>query len=150
MDSNTKIVIDDQYTIRFIDYKGDTYCMLKYDPAHNMTITTWSGFIPDEELIKCFKYQAVFCAENKFHVVRGITDLKQNEGSFDGVNKWLAEEYLPRLVKYGFKYTAIVKPLDFYSNLALESQMEITEGLLGMKHFDDYDEAYNWIIHMPD
>jgi hypothetical protein len=140
-------IIEDKYSFRVYNAIKEEIFYYKYEPAYKLAIQTWQNYIPDEDIIAIYQYMAQYAFQHQQLIVASINDLQGVDGSFDGVRDWLANEYLPLGVKYGFRFTAVVRPKDFYAQLALEEAQDIPQNLgYTAQNFNDFDTAYEWIV----
>ena len=136
--------IVDDFNFEVVDSYQRKVFTYHYEPAYQLAIQTWYGFIHPDTIIEIYKYIAKFAYEHKQPIYGSITDLIGIEGSFDSTNDWVVNEYMPRAVKYGFRLAGIIQPQEFYAQLALEDMEEIKRGYQ-TKIFDNFDECYSWI-----
>jgi hypothetical protein len=66
-------------------------------------------------------------------------------GFFDGVNYWLAEYYIPKLLKIGVKYNAFLLSEEFYLHLATDDLDEGLETPFVTHMFGSEDKALRWL-----
>lgn len=128
--------IEDKFQRKIFEYR--------YEPRYKLSIQTWYGFILPQTIIEIYQYIAKFAFERKQLIYGSITDLREIEGSFDSTNEWVANEYIPRAVKYGFRIAGIINSPDFYAQLALEDLEELKNGYKS-KQFDTFEECYAWV-----
>jgi hypothetical protein len=141
-----KFIIEDDYNFRVYNRSEQEVFHYQYDPALKLAIQTWQNYIPDEDIIRVFQYLSQFAVQHKQLIIASINNIEAVDGSFDGIREWLAQEYMPIAVKYGFRYTATVRPTDFYAQLALNEAESIPQDLgYTAQYFDNYAEAYQWI-----
>ncbi len=62
--------------------------------------------------------------------------------------KWGADEWQPKAVSYGWKYWAIVKPLDEIGKMSIE-QISYDYKITGLtiEYFDNVDKAFEWLCN---
>lgn len=128
-------------------YKENLFCDAKYDENQKLSLLNWYGYVPEEAIISTYMTVGYFAKQNNWQVVKTLTDISKMEGSFHKTNEWLTKNYLPKMVEKGFKYSAVVNAKDFFARLAMEDQKELINNLYTNIIFDDYDEAYQWIIN---
>ncbi|MCU0443499.1 MAG: hypothetical protein MUE85_01180 [Microscillaceae bacterium] len=139
-------IIENEYNFRVYNAMKENIFHYKYEPEYKLAIQTWQNYIPDENIIAIYQYMAQYAFQHQQLIVASINNLQGVDGSFDGVRDWLSTEYLPRAVKYGFKFTATVRPKDFYAQLALEEAQDIPQHLgYTAQNFNDFEAAYEWI-----
>jgi len=124
---------------------GKVFYDFTYEPEYKIMIQRFHTFIPDQDLKEIYYAFNRFCAENKLLVIGCISDITAFDGSFDGISEWLYTEFLPQSVKYGYRFDAIVKPNDFYTQLALD-EIRAYPKEFENEIFDTFDEGYQWLI----
>ena len=65
-------------------------------------------------------------------------------GSFSGINDWLGEHLMPKLIRMGLTSNAVVLPADIFSQLAVEDWDEKITGFVS-RNFGNLNEALNWL-----
>jgi hypothetical protein len=87
-------------------------------------------------------------ASNKIAIHRWfgiLVDTSKMNGFFDGVNHWLAEYYIPKLLKIGVKYNAFLLSEEFYLHLATDDLDEGLETPFVTHMFGSEDKALRWL-----
>jgi hypothetical protein len=65
-------------------------------------------------------------------------------GSFSGINDWLGEYFMPKMIKMGLTANAVVLPSDIFSQLAVEDWDEKVRGFV-TRNFGNLNEGLNWL-----
>lgn len=65
-------------------------------------------------------------------------------GSFSGINEWLGEYFMPKMINMGLSSNAVVLPGDIFSKLAVEDWDEKVSGFV-TRNFGDLNEAVGWL-----
>jgi len=65
-------------------------------------------------------------------------------GSFSGINDWLGEYFMPKMIRMGLSSNAVVLPADIFSQLAVEDWDEKVTGFV-TRNFGNLNEAVNWL-----
>ncbi|TAE73837.1 MAG: hypothetical protein EAZ85_06025 [Bacteroidetes bacterium] len=129
-------------------YNGNLFCSCVYEPQNNLSISTWIGYTPQNIIIDAYTNIGYFAAKNQWHVIKNITDLSQSEGSFHEITEWFLTNYVPKMVKRGFKYSAVIKSDDLFVQLATEFQLELKQDLYITQIFDSYEQGYEWVTKL--
>ncbi len=59
---------------------------------------------------------------------------------------WLEKTFLPRAISFGFRFIAIIRPDNYFNNVAVESiSYKIDKEKLGLQFFDSKTEAISWL-----
>ncbi len=126
---------------------GQVIYWLRFYPERELLIHKWIGFQFDEGWISVWKYTLDFCEKRDILRFKSIADTSALEGSFDGINDFIMQEVLPRVIASGFKYSAYVLPQEFYAMLATQFyQEEAKEMPFITRYFDNLAEAEKWLM----
>jgi hypothetical protein len=141
-----EFIIEDDYNFKVFNQLNQQIFHYQYEPQFKLAKQTWQNYIPDADVIAIYQYVAQFAFQHQQPIIGSISDLINIEGSFDGSNEWLMKEYMPISVKYGFRFAATVRPLEFYAQLALDEIFEPAQvaGFIA-RDFDNFVVAYQWI-----
>jgi hypothetical protein len=74
-----------------------------------------------------------------------VADTSKMDGFFDGVNQWLADYYIPKLLKAGVKYNAFLVSEEFFSYLTDEGFDGVVESLFTTQMFGSEEKAIQWL-----
>jgi hypothetical protein len=112
--------------------------------ADKVAIHRWFGSVTNEEMKEIFDGHFYgFLQREK--VSKILVDTQKMNGFFDGVNNWLAEYYIPKLLKIGVKYNAFLLPEEFYLHLATDDMDEAIETAFVTHMFGSEDKALKWL-----
>ena len=84
---------------------------------------------------------------NTFRVLdckKTLVDSTKMTGSFSGINDWLGEYYMPKLIRMGLTANAVVLPSDIFSQIAVDDWDEKIGGFV-TRNFGSQNEAVNWL-----
>ncbi len=125
----------------------------------NEFITIW--YYPDEKIVHHqFHKKTIYGKTFRDALNTGANLLKENKAckwlSDDRKNvifaqedlAWGIEEWQPKVLSYGWKYWAIVKPIDEVGRMSIE-QISYDYKIMGLtvEYFNDVDEAFNWLCN---
>lgn len=133
------------YNIEIKNRLGTASWSFKYISEFKMAIYTIEGFFVFDEIKAIYKLLAYHTHTHQLSVACSITDSRKVEGSFHQMNEWFLDEFMPKVVANGFKANANIFSKDFYTQLAQEDLDENINGLFIQKHFEDYQESYDWV-----
>lgn len=119
----------------------------EYVPEHKLVIYIAKGYFSTENIQNIYLYLAQYTYHHQLSVLCSITDSSELEGSFHQMNDWFANEFLPKVIANGFRANANIVSKDFYVQLAQEDLDEMIQGLFVQKHFEDFQEGYDWITN---
>jgi hypothetical protein len=106
-------------------------------------IHSWLGFRTAEEFIEiCDGHLYDLFKSNGCKKI--IVDISKMTGSFDSVNDWMANTYMPKLMKIGFNCSAVVLPKDVFAQISVENWEQKVSGFT-TRNFGDLNAALNWI-----
>lgn len=117
-----------------------------YVPEKRYSIHYWIDYVTPEQMVEIYICTAKFCFHHQNRILGTLNNLENMEGSFEPTNEWFIKEYMPVSVKNGFKYSAVVRPKDFFTHLALDDLIEIA--IYENKDFDNHEEALAWLESM--
>jgi hypothetical protein len=141
-----EFIIEDDYNFRVLNYLNQEIFHYQYEPKFKLAKQRWQNYVPDADVIAIYQYIAQFAFQHQQAIIGSISDILNIEGSFDGSNEWLMKEYMPLSVKYGFRFAATVRPLDFYAQLALDETFEPAKEVgFTAQDFDNFEAAYQWV-----
>ncbi len=115
----------------------------QYFPELKYAIQIWRRYIDFEQMIEIYLYIARYSYVNKQKIYGSISDLADFDGSFADMNEWFIGEYMPISVKNGFAFSAVIKPKDFFTTLALDDLVSIAIYQTG--EFETMEEGINWL-----
>lgn len=108
-----------------------------------IAIHRWFGSVTNEEIKEILDGPLyTFLEQHKLNKI--LADISKMNSYFDGVNRWLAEYYIPKLLKIGTKYNAYLLSEEFYSYLADDLDAPI-EGAFVTHMFGSEDNALTWL-----
>jgi hypothetical protein len=62
---------------------------------------------------------------------------------------WLHEQFLPKAIAGGFKAIALVRPVHYFNNVAIESIVfKINQDALNVQVFNNVEDAKAWLKHL--
>ncbi|MBS2099237.1 hypothetical protein [Carboxylicivirga linearis] len=73
-----------------------------------------------------------------------IIDNRKMEGSFSSVNDWLANDYMPSLIKLGLSNNGVVLPANVFAKLAVDDWDKKVSGF-ATRNFDNTEAAISWV-----
>ncbi len=122
---------------------GTTYATVSYDEENNCIMDTWEGLFGTQE-----NFQAVilFIADviEEKKVTKWLADLRKMNGSFDGSKLWIVNNIMPRVIKAGLLYEAIVLPNNVFSKLSTKDTITRIHNF-ELRQFEDIEKAKAWL-----
>jgi hypothetical protein len=114
------------------------------EASHKIVIHRWLGSASDAEIKEIFDGH-LFEFIKTGGYTKLMADTSKMDGFFDGVNLWLAEYYIPKLLKTGVKYNAFLVSEEFFSYLTDEGFDGVVESLFTTQMFGSEDKAVQWL-----
>jgi hypothetical protein len=114
------------------------------EASNKIAIHRWLGSVSDDEVKEIFDVH-LFEFIKTGGYTKLMADTSKMDGFFDGVNQWLADYYIPRLLKVGVKYNAFLVSEEFFSYLTDEGFDGVVESLFTTQMFGSEDKAIHWL-----
>ena len=114
------------------------------ETADKVAIHRWFGTASNEEIKQIFDGHFYEFLERE-KVKKILVDTSKMNGFFDGVNSWLAEYYIPKLLKIGVKHNAFLLSEEFYLHLATDDLDEGLETPFVTHIFGSEAKALQWL-----
>jgi hypothetical protein len=125
--------------------KGQLIHIIEHGETSNkIAIHRWFGSVTNEEIKEIFDgHFYAFLEREKIKKI--LVDTSKMSNLFDGVNDWLAQYYIPKLLKTGVKYNAFLLSEEFYLHLATDDLDEGIETPFVTHMFGSEDKALQWL-----
>lgn len=65
-------------------------------------------------------------------------------GTFSGINEWLANDFMPKMIRNGLKYNAVVLPQNVFAQLAVQDWDKKVGGFT-TRNFGSVKDAVSWL-----
>lgn len=128
---------------------GKLVYWLYFYPEKELLMHKWIGFLTDEAHKAIWNYTLDFSEKHDVFRYKSIADTSDLIGSFDGINDFILEKVLPRVIAGGLKYSAYILPKDFYAMLATQFYQEEAQQMPFItKYFDNLTEAEAWLMSL--
>jgi len=105
---------------------------------------TWYGSFGAQDNFK----KVLLTIADRFEAVgfiKGLSDTREMTASFDSSREWMVQEIIPRLLKNGLRYHAIVIPKSIFSKLSIKDYVQKVAGM-EIRQFGDILEAEKWLL----
>lgn len=144
------VSVDTMHSFSVRNAYGEVSFRYEYDPQTEIHLNQWIGYTPDEDAKAIYRFLLRFATEHGFSMRKNVSDTSAMEGSFDGITDWLLHEHVPRAVKAGFKYAAVVLPKDFFTQVSVNNLREReAEQAYISNYFDSQVAARAWLVEQP-
>jgi len=115
-----------------------------YDTTIDAVVMNWNGYATSEQFKEGTELMLNTLIQNKAtKVLANIKDM-----AIIGMEdqRWLDTQFLPRATQFGFKAIAIVRPKNYFNNVAVETiSYKVEKDKLAITFFDDVDAAKEWL-----
>ncbi|HVD96595.1 MAG TPA: hypothetical protein VNB90_00230 [Cytophagaceae bacterium] len=104
----------------------------------------WEGYATSQQFREGTETMLNLLIENRFHKVLGNIKDMVLIGADD--QKWMETNFLPRAIRFGFKACAIVRPINYFNKVAVETiSYKVEKEKLLIQFFDTPEEAKSWL-----
>jgi hypothetical protein len=114
------------------------------EALNKIIIHRWFGSATDEEVKEIFDKHFFEFLQAGGHT-KIIVDTSRMNGFFDGVNNWLAEYFIPKLLTIGVKHNAFLVSEDFYADMGGDDLDEGVQSMFVTRIFDSEEKALKWL-----
>ena len=122
---------------------GHTYANVYYEEQQNTIIDVWEGVFGTQDNFKAVILYMCDQVDER-GATRWLADLREMKGSFDGSKDWIVGEIIPRLIRSGLLFQAIVQPRNIFAKLSTRDTILKIENF-ELRQFDDIEEAKRWL-----
>jgi hypothetical protein len=104
---------------------------------------SWIGYRTNDQLKQVLDgHFAKIYEQHKFKKM--IIENSKMSGSFDEANDWMATYFMPKLVKLGLQYVAVVLPANVFAKISVEEWDKKIGGFTS-RNFGSSNEAFVWL-----
>ncbi len=115
-----------------------------YDTAEGFVRMDWYGYATQREFREGTEYMLKVLVENRASKV--LADIKEMTLIGKDDQSYIQYNFLPRAIERGFRAIALVRPVNYFNAIAVESILPRAEALrIRMRVFDDLGEAKEWL-----
>jgi hypothetical protein len=121
------------------------YAEIVYMPELKLAQITWEGTVPSEEYRKTFSAAIEYTETHDF--VNFVSDAREQGVVSTDDRKWFQKVIVPKAVKQGLKYGAVVIKKEPFKKYYMNAILRILnrKSNISMRIFYDYDEAIVWL-----
>ena len=103
----------------------------------------WVGYRKNEQIIEVLEghFWDTFM---KFPCKKMLIENSKMTGSFSGINEWLSNTFMPRMIENGLTHNAVVFPANIFAQLAVEDWDQKVGGFHN-RSFKSESEALTWL-----
>ncbi|MEM8966917.1 MAG: hypothetical protein AAGE93_10915, partial [Bacteroidota bacterium] len=129
---------------------GQKYLTISYDEKEGWVQDKWTGNFGTQENFRNGVLSVVeFIEGSQGQCTMWLADLSEMKGSWDSSRDWIAQHIMPRVLKAGLLFEAVVLPKDVFSKLsAQDTIMKIDD--FELQQFQDIEEAKVWLTQQKE
>lgn len=115
---------------------------LDYVP-YQILVHRWIGYRTNEQFKEIIDghFMDLF---RKNRCTKVVVDISEMTGTFNGINDWMAEYLMPKLVTLGFRASAVILPKNIFVKLSADEWEEKTSGFTN-RNFEKFPDALIWL-----
>lgn len=114
-----------------------------HDKELGAVVDIWNGSFGSQDNFKrAINHWLLLLEQTKSQ--KALTDLSNMVGSFDGSRDWMFKEIVPKAVKLGWRYHAMVQPKNVFSKLSVKDYSVNLSGV-EIYNFGDATAAKDWL-----
>jgi len=115
-----------------------------WDPAISTAIGAGEGFVDGEELRTGMDKGLELLIKNCSN--KWLAEMSHRRVHTEEDQKWIVDDWTPRAVAAGLRYTAFVLPTSVIAKMSLKRMTHIVaERSLEIGYFDDLEDARQWL-----
>jgi len=124
--------------------EGEKTYTIYYDVAEGFVRMDWYGYATQAEFREGTEYMLKVLVENRANKV--LADIKEMTLIGKDDQSYIQYNFLPRAIEQGFRAIALVRPVNYFNAIAVDSILPRAEALqIQMRVFDDLGEAKEWL-----
>ena len=103
----------------------------------------WIGNRTDEQIKAVIEGHFIELFE-KYRCTKTLIQNEAMTGSFSGLNIWVADYFMPKMISMGLKYNAVVLPKNLFAQLSVADWDNKITGFTS-RNFKSSEEALTWL-----
>lgn len=126
--------------------RNDELVRIEVDQAHNMVISTWTGYVPSDDYREAL--WQVLDQIKLNHLGLWLSDTQAMGAILRSDEKWSVETFVPELLKYGLRRVAVVQSLDYFNRTTTERMASAAQAVAPFKveFFPSAAEGVHWLL----
>ena len=122
----------------------DDACEVTYDPEIPCVTMSWKGYLTSPRFREA--NERVLAAIQERRATKLLGDITHFKLIGADDQRWLNEHWIPRLVQAGCRYVALVQPVFYFNQVAVQTvASRIDPESLVIGHFDSVAAARRWL-----
>lgn len=137
-------VIQEEHKILSLQKTGEAFHFIDQNYLNRgILFHGWIGYRKKEQIIEVLEghFWDTFI---KYPCKKMLIENSKMTGSFSGINNWLTNTFMPRMIEKGLKQCAVVYPANIFAQLAVEDWDQKVGGFHN-KSFKSEGEALTWL-----
>lgn len=137
-------VIQEGEIIKSVNKLGEPFHFIDTSYLRQSTIFHgWLGFRTNEQIQEVLDGHFIELFQ-KHRCKNMLIENSKMTGSFSGINDWLGNYFMPKMIGMGLTNNAVVLPSNIFAQLAVEDWDQKVGGFT-TRNFGDLNEALNWL-----
>lgn len=104
---------------------------------------TWLGYRTKDQLQQVLDGHFVKLYE-QYKFKKMVIEISKMDGSFDSSNEWMASHLMPKLVKNGLQFCAVVLPANIFAQVSVDDWNKKVGGFV-TRNFGSPNDALAWL-----
>lgn len=130
--------------IQSVNKMGQTFHTIDLSYAsRGIFYHSWEGYRTNDQFIEVLQGHFIDYY-SKYRCSKMLTDTSKMTGTFAAVNEWLANEFTPKLISFGFTKHAVVLASNIFAQLAAEEYEMKVSGLTN-RNFGSLKDGLKWL-----
>jgi hypothetical protein len=119
------------------------YLTIELDEANRWIYNNWLGVLPTEKVIQGCRATIDFLREN--HCSQMLNDNREVVGSWSSANDWIAQNWVPQVLRLGLKRFAHVVSPGIFGQASAAEMVTRVGTQFEMRLFQDIELAKKWL-----
>ena len=120
---------------------------ISYDASNKYVFMDWDGYATSAQFREGTEYMLQLLKQNNSSKV--LADIKDMTIIGREDQNYVQFNFLPRAIDAGFRAIAIVRPVNHFNAVAIETiSYRVNKTVVQMRVFDDIEEARKWLISL--
>ena len=128
-------------------YSIDNVCSFSIDTSIPCLLIQWHGYATSTQLRQLAENQIELMRQHKLTKVLSDNTHARMVSMED--QRWIAEDWLPRVLAIGYEACAIITSKDYFAQMSFENIVTNIGDQLTIQYFDDIESAREWLANYP-
>jgi hypothetical protein len=129
-------------------YCDEAYVSIRWNSSGGWVIAEWKGWANSSELRAAYEQALLAVVDNR--ASKWLLDGRELRAVVEADQRWLADDWVPRMRGAGVRHTAIVRPKSEIATVGIE-RVQATHNLNSQQRrvFTTLEEAEEWLLKAP-